>query len=63
MNLSAHSLWLVGFRPFFSLAFLSGLGLPVVWVLLFSGAIPAPPASFSIIRCFDLYQEAGSKTC
>ena len=27
----AHPLWLVGFRPFFGLACLSGLSLPVLW--------------------------------
>lgn len=41
MKLSAHPLWLVGFRPFFSLAFLSGLALPVVWAVMFVGGLPA----------------------
>ncbi|TAN79525.1 MAG: NnrS family protein [Gallionella sp.] len=50
MKLSAHPLWLVGFRPFFALACLSGLSLPVLWALLFSGAIPAPATSFSMIQ-------------
>ena len=50
MKLSAHPLWLVGFRPFFVLACLSGLSLPVIWMLLFTGALPAPPTSFSIIQ-------------
>ena len=50
MKLSAHPLWLAGFRPFFSLACLSGLSLPVLWTLLFTGAIPAPQISFSIIQ-------------
>jgi uncharacterized protein involved in response to NO len=47
MNLSAHPLWLVGFRPFFTLAFLSGLALPVLWVFIFVGALPAPPSLVS----------------
>lgn len=47
MNLSPHPLWLVGFRPFFALACLSGLSLPVVWALMFAGAIKAPTAAFS----------------
>lgn len=50
MKLSAHPLWLVGFRPFFSLACLSGLSLPVIWTLLFAGLIPAPANSFSIAQ-------------
>jgi uncharacterized protein involved in response to NO len=50
LKLSAHPLWLVGFRLFFGLACLSGLSLPVLWTLLFTGAISAPPASFSIIQ-------------
>jgi uncharacterized protein involved in response to NO len=47
MNLSAHPLWLVGFRPFFTLAFLSGLALPVLWAFIFVGALPAPPSLVS----------------
>lgn len=40
----AHPLWLVGFRPFFTLAFVSGVLLPVLWALSFSGVLPfAPP--------------------
>jgi len=50
MKLSAHPLWLVGFRPFFGLACLSGLSLPVIWMLLFTGVIVAPPASFAIMQ-------------
>ncbi len=37
-----HAIWLVGFRPFFTLAFASGVLLPVVWALAFSGAAPLP---------------------
>jgi len=47
MKLSAHPLWLVGFRPFFSLACLAGLSLPVLWALIFSGTIGAPSTTFS----------------
>lgn len=50
MKLSAHPLWLVGFRPFFALACLSGLSLPILWALVFSGAIPAPATSFSAMQ-------------
>src|SRR5574340_850514 len=50
MKLSAHPFWLVGFRPFFALTCLSGLSLPVMWALFFSGAVPAPAASFSMVQ-------------
>ncbi|MEY2631749.1 MAG: hypothetical protein RIR00_403 [Pseudomonadota bacterium] len=41
MNFS-HPLWLVGFRPFFSLAMLSGMVLPGLWVLLLRGDLALP---------------------
>ena len=50
MKLSAHPLWLVGFRPFFALACLAGLSLPIVWAALFSGAIAAPAMSFGMVQ-------------
>jgi len=37
-----HPLWLVGFRPFFLLAAAWAALLPPVWVLVLSGALPAP---------------------
>jgi uncharacterized protein involved in response to NO len=45
MNFLHHPLWLVGFRPFFLLACLSGALLPLIWALLFSGvgALTASP--------------------
>ena len=46
----AWPLWLVGFRPFFGLAFLSGLSLPVLWTLLYTGAVPAPATSYSMVQ-------------
>ena len=45
-----RSLWLAGFRPFFALACLSGLSLPVLWALMFAGAIEAPAAAFTGIQ-------------
>jgi uncharacterized protein involved in response to NO len=45
-----HPLWLVGFRPFFALACLSGLSLPVVWILIFQGVLPAPAQRFSPVQ-------------
>ncbi len=50
MKLSTHPLWLVGFRPFFSLACLSGLSLPVLWTLIFSGFLAAPLNAFSVVQ-------------
>ncbi|MFA5825134.1 MAG: NnrS family protein [Gallionellaceae bacterium] len=50
MKLSSHPLWLVGFRPFFSLAMLAGMSLPVLWALLYSGVIPAPLHTFQIVQ-------------
>ena len=50
MKLITHPLWLVGFRPFFALACLSGLSLPILWVLFFSGAITAPATSFPTVQ-------------
>ncbi len=48
------ALWLAGFRPFFALACLSGLGLPVLWVLMLRGVISLPfagrPGAFSMIQ-------------
>jgi uncharacterized protein involved in response to NO len=39
-----HALWLVGFRPFFTLAFLSGALLPLVWALAYQGRLILPIA-------------------
>ena len=45
--IAKHPLWLVGFRPFFILACLSGLALPMIWALMFSGTLPMPATTFS----------------
>jgi len=50
MKLSEHPIWLAGFRPFFSLACLAGLALPVLWVLIYSGAFAAPETSFPAVQ-------------
>ncbi len=50
MKLQTHPLWLVGFRPFFSLACLSGLSLPIVWALLYNGIMHEPLLPFSITQ-------------
>ena len=41
MGFLAHPLWLVGFRPFFALACLAGMCLPVLWLLVHFGILPA----------------------
>ncbi len=46
MPFSHHPFWLVGFRPFFTLACLAGLSLPVLWVLVYGGALPPPGGRF-----------------
>ena len=50
MKLSNHPLWLVGFRPFFLLACVSGLSFPIIWALVFGGTLPAPSTSFSSLQ-------------
>ncbi len=37
-----HALWLVGFRPFFTVAIAAGVVFPVLWGLIFSGVLPWP---------------------
>ncbi|CAA6604481.1 NnrS family protein [Rhodospirillaceae bacterium LM-1] len=41
------ALWQMGFRPFFALAMLSGMGLPLLWALIYSGVLDLPPTSFT----------------
>lgn len=45
-----HPLWQVGFRPFFSLAILSGLGLPIMWALIHAGNITPPQTAFPVVQ-------------
>lgn len=50
MRFASHPLWLAGFRPFFTLACVAGVALPVVWALIYMG-IAAPPAQpFTIFQ-------------
>jgi uncharacterized protein involved in response to NO len=44
---AAHPLWLAGFRPFFALACLAGMFLPLAWALFYSGLLPAPAGPFT----------------
>ncbi len=50
MSISAHPFWLVGFRPFFTLACLSGLGLPLLWALVYLGSLPAPASPVATVQ-------------
>ena len=50
MKFQAHPFWLVGFRPFFTLACLSGLSLPLLWALVFLGILPAPDSPVSAVQ-------------
>jgi uncharacterized protein involved in response to NO len=50
VSFSKHAVWLAGFRPFFILTCLSGLSLPIVWTLLFAGAIGLPHSKYSIVQ-------------
>lgn len=50
MRLTAHPLWLVGFRPFFLFACLAGAVLPAAWALIFNGVASLPPQRFSPVQ-------------
>jgi uncharacterized protein involved in response to NO len=50
MKSPSHPVWSVGFRPFFTLAILSGMTLPVLWVLLYTGTVSAPSHDFSMVQ-------------
>lgn len=50
MKSTSHPFWSVGFRPFFTLAILSGMLLPVLWAMIYSGVAPAPVQSFSVVQ-------------
>lgn len=43
-------LFLVGFRPFFTLAFAAGVVLPLSWVLIFAGTIHLPAQARSPVQ-------------
>lgn len=50
MTPASHPLWLVGFRPFFTLACLAGVILPPAWALIFGGQLPAPELPFTSVQ-------------
>jgi len=45
-----HPLFLVGFRPFFTLAFAAGVVFPLVWALVFTGALTLPATALSPVQ-------------
>ena len=47
MRFTQQPLWSAGFRPFFILACVAGLGLPIWWALIFTGSVP-PPLTFAL---------------
>ncbi len=49
-NFVSHPLWLVGFRPLFTLAFISGIVLPIVWALVYSGVLTLGQTGLNIIQ-------------
>lgn len=48
--MKSSALWLLGFRPFFSLAMLAGVVLPMLWALIYSGTVAAPVTSFVSVQ-------------
>lgn len=50
MKSSAHPFWLLGFRPFFSLAILAGIILPMLWALIYAENMAAPVTDFSSMQ-------------
>lgn len=44
-----HPIWLVGFRPFFTLAFVAGVIYPVLWALAYPGWITLPAQGMPIL--------------
>lgn len=50
MKIAEHPFLLAGFRPFFTLACLSGMALPVLWALMFSGVLALPAATLSLVQ-------------
>jgi len=45
-----HPIWLVGFRPLFFLAIVSGAIFPLTWALVFSGLISLPQTGLSTLQ-------------
>ncbi len=50
MKFSEQPVWLVGFRPFFILACVSGMLFPVLWVLILSGRLLPPAMPFTTLQ-------------
>jgi len=50
MKFTEQPIWLVGFRPFFVLACLSGMLFPAIWMLILSGYLTPPDMPFSTVQ-------------
>jgi len=50
VSFASHPFWQAGFRPFFTLACLSGVVLPAVWIAIYTGILIPPWATFSIVQ-------------
>ncbi len=50
MTRSSPPFWLLGFRPFFTLAIVAGIVLPMLWALIYAGAVAAPVTAFSSMQ-------------
>ncbi|MCK0510977.1 NnrS family protein [Aromatoleum buckelii] len=50
MKFSTHPVWLVGFRPFFILACLSGIVFPLAWAAIFADHAALPSHRFSAVQ-------------
>ncbi len=50
MGFAAHPVWRVGFRPFFLLACLSGMALPALWALIYTGTVPPPHSPLAPVQ-------------
>lgn len=49
-GLFSGPLWLVGFRPFFVLALISGAVFPILWALVFNGHLQLPDTGLSVLQ-------------
>ena len=50
MKIASQPFWLVGFRPFFTLACLAGMFMPVAWAMVYAGSLPAPDTRFTPVQ-------------
>lgn len=56
---TGHPLWLVGFRPFFPLAAFAAALLPLVWMGVYSGKLPAPSLPMTVWHAHEMFYGFG----